>query len=606
MALPLLCFSQQGKVLHGQIFYQEDQKPVPNALVSITNAPDYHTMTDTKGEFIFNITSDTTLPSLLKILITLPDNESFEFDTDKPNSFLKIPVPRKFSASITEVTHSNIIPEDTTTIIPKHHEETPKLTSPGKENKTNTEGLSDNSKKNIIQSSDNQADMGSNITQGPDANEDLTPLTEDISDIRRDFEEITKKIELESQNIIKGSESIKKDVLRLWNRLKQKRNLSNAQRDTIRDFIKNLDNKIKEYSEANQSSQNNVISSLKDIKQLLDVQENQIRINRITIITLISIIFGLSLLSYIFYIINKRTQKQKEVLAQNYQKINQQKEEINQQKEEIQIQKDSISKKNKELEFAYTRIKDSVQYAERIQNAFLVNPQRLEYHFKDSFIFHVPKDIVSGDFYWHSYKDDLLLLAVIDCTGHGVPGALMTIMANDALNQIVNEKNILEPARILEELDNRVKSALGHKMMNEGEAQDGMDLMVAQFDFRNQQVTVSGAGSTLYFVRGRQIHQFKGSKFIIGRLQNNEPKVFHEEVIDLRGGEIIYLFSDGFQDQFGGDDDSKYLKTKFRDLLLEVSTKPLDQQYQRLQEEFERWKGDKPQTDDVLVLGLKL
>ncbi|MDX2304149.1 MAG: SpoIIE family protein phosphatase [Microscillaceae bacterium] len=603
--LPGICLGQKAQDIRGYLFYQDNQKPVVSALVSIVNMAGYETFTNKKGEFSFKLPKDVPASTVFKIQISLPDNEIFEFETLLKSSVLQVPIPHKLSS---DYLNENSTPEtpvkDTTMILPKYQSTNPQLNT----DKLKTAKTTDKDKISELQSQKlaNQADSNKYLTINTVENKNSIRPQEDISDLKKDFDAITRKIEIESQNIISGSENIKKDILQLWDKLKLKKNLSNQQRDTLRQYLKNLDKKIKDYTEANQSSQNNVLDAIQGLQKVLNVQESQIRINRITIITLTAIIFGLSLLSYIFYLINQRTQRQKKILAENIRKINQQNEEINQQQEEIKLQSDAIRLKNRELEFAYNQIKDSVQYAQRIQSAFLVNPQKLEYYFKDSFILHIPKDIVSGDFYWHSFKNDMLLIAVIDCTGHGVPGALMTIMANDALDQIVNEKNIIEPIQILEELDFRVQNALGEKMDDEGETKDGMDLMIARLDFKNQQISVSGAGSTMYYVRDQKIHQIKGSKYILGRRQNNEPKVFTEEIIYLKGEEIIYLFSDGFQDQFGGMDDSKYLKTRFRDFLHTISPLPLQTQKERLEKEFNRWKNEHPQTDDVLVLGLKL
>ncbi|TAF66964.1 MAG: hypothetical protein EAZ55_04660 [Cytophagales bacterium] len=279
-------------------------------------------------------------------------------------------------------------------------------------------------------------------------------------------------------------------------------------------------------------------------------------------------------------------------------------------KQEAEIQK----LKNVELRKAYEQIEaqtrniiDSIQYAKRIQDAILPPAQDIERYADNGFIFYEPKDIVSGDFYWLSKKNNKIIIAAVDCTGHGVPGAFMVVMANSLLNQIVNENDVEDPSLILQNLDQKVRDALHQQRNLDGDygTHDGMDLILISLDLQNGEVTFAGARNGLYLVRNGQLTEFRTSKYPIGSNQY-ENKTFEAQKIKLQKQDMLYLSTDGYQDQFGGQNKRKYMRKNFKQLLVNISQSPLSEQAKILKADFETWKNGHEQTDDVLVLGIRI
>lgn len=266
-----------------------------------------------------------------------------------------------------------------------------------------------------------------------------------------------------------------------------------------------------------------------------------------------------------------------------------------------------LKQKNQELEQAYTQITDSVNYAQRIQQAILKNPKEIAQHFKDLFIFFEPKDIVSGDFYWFSEvstpEGTQLILAAADCTGHGVPGAFMTIMGNDFLTEIVETQQITQPGKVLDELDKKITLTL-QSQERTNNAVEGMDIAIVSINQTKNIMQFAGAKNPLWRMRNGKVHQFKASSFSIG--SNTQHKAFENNLVEMIQGDVFYIFSDGFQDQFGGAHDRKYMKRSFREFLLQISAQSMEQQRKLLAEEFYHWKANQEQTDDVLVIGFQL
>lgn len=305
-----------------------------------------------------------------------------------------------------------------------------------------------------------------------------------------------------------------------------------------------------------------------------------------------------------------RTQ-QEEILSQS-ENLKQANEEIlavndslHEQKEEVQQTNNVLNQQKMELQKAYNHITDSVRYAERIQRAILGEAESIVNGFKDGFIFFKPRDIVSGDFYWYSEVDGKKIVIAADCTGHGVPGAFMTVMGNSMLHQIVNEQKTTCPSAILTELDKRITSTTNTKN-TERTIHDGMDVAIAVFDDAAGKVYFSGAKNPMIAVQNGELTVLKGSKFPIGSTQFKVEKQFDVQTLDVNKGDRFYLFSDGFQDQFGGLEDTKYLKKRFRGLIASHSFLPMNEQKEKLDSEFRHWKGQKSQTDDILVIGLEV
>ena len=247
-------------------------------------------------------------------------------------------------------------------------------------------------------------------------------------------------------------------------------------------------------------------------------------------------------------------------------------------------------------------ILDSLNYAANIQKSILGHKGSILKHFKDGFIIFKPKDIVSGDFYWFAEKDNKRIIAASDCTGHGVPAAFMTIMGNDILNEIVYEDNIFEPNKILQQLDLKIIDRLSNEKGLE--RQDGMDISILSIDDKNKKIQYAGAKSPLYIVKNDNIHTIKASNFPIGSHQYKKTKKYDLHEIPYNESDKFYLLSDGYQDQFGGPKNKKFLKKNLRELILKISPLPMQQQRTKLEEEFANWKKTDDQTDDVLIIGV--
>ncbi|MEC7814188.1 MAG: SpoIIE family protein phosphatase [Bacteroidota bacterium] len=249
-------------------------------------------------------------------------------------------------------------------------------------------------------------------------------------------------------------------------------------------------------------------------------------------------------------------------------------------------------------------ILDSLNYAASIQMAVFGSKSQILKHFKEGFILFKPKDIVSGDFYWFGSVEDEKIVVSADCTGHGVPAALMTIMGNDLLNEIVLQDKIIHPDKILEELDRKIINGLSNE--NGVERQDGMDMSIVTINAKKQRIYFAGAKNPLYIIYKNEIDTIKGSFFPIGSNQYNTKKQFDLHEIRYKKETKIYLFSDGFQDQFGGKLGKKFMKKRFRELIFETRGESMQEQRKILVNEFYDWKKEEDQTDDVIVIGLLL
>jgi len=259
------------------------------------------------------------------------------------------------------------------------------------------------------------------------------------------------------------------------------------------------------------------------------------------------------------------------------------------------------------LSMQNAQIMDSINYAKRIQDAILPSEELIKSYFPDSFIYFKPRDIVSGDFYWFSVQDDKLFLATVDCTGHGVPGAFMSLIGNSLLNHIVNEKGIYKPSEILKELNNGVHMALSQSKSENDEREDGMDLSICRFDKETGEIQIACANHTALFLRNEEILEVEGDEISIGdTFSKNKSIEFTNHVLPIHENTIMYLFSDGYPDQIGGPKNKKFLVDKFKMFLKENKNEAMNLQFDKLNENFKQWKGGNKQTDDILVMGIRL
>mgnify|MGYP005824724601 CR=1 FL=1 len=267
-----------------------------------------------------------------------------------------------------------------------------------------------------------------------------------------------------------------------------------------------------------------------------------------------------------------------------------------------------INRKNDKLERAYVvveeknkEILDSITYAKRIQNAILPTSKLVKEYLPNSFILYKPKDIVAGDFYWLEHKEGKLLFAAADCTGHGVPGALVSVFCNNGLNRSVREYGLTDPGKIL---DKTREIVISEFEKSEEEVKDGMDISICSLDLSSNNLLWSGANNPLWIIRKDELLEIKPDKQPIGVIDNPTPFTTHQ--ISLQKGDNIYIFTDGFQDQFGGDKGKKYKPANFKNLLLSISNKSMEQQRAIIDDTFNNWKGNLDQLDDVCIIGVKV
>lgn len=270
---------------------------------------------------------------------------------------------------------------------------------------------------------------------------------------------------------------------------------------------------------------------------------------------------------------------------------------------EKEISLEVLTMQKVELESREKNITDSLHYAQRIQEALLPSEDYFRKHFKDSFIFFRPKDIVSGDFYWIGDKDDRIYVIAADCTGHGVPGALMSMIGLEIIEKTIIEENILIPSAILSVLDKGLEKTFSRGKNIGTIIRDGMDIGICCIDIRQRRVEFSGAFIPLYLIRENSLMEFKGDKIIIG--MNPSGNRYTDHTIDLKDDDIFYLFSDGYADQFGGSDNKKFMYRRFRYLLTTIHRFPVEDQKSVLEENIRTWMGKAHQLDDMMVIGFR-
>jgi len=230
-----------------------------------------------------------------------------------------------------------------------------------------------------------------------------------------------------------------------------------------------------------------------------------------------------------------------------------------------------------------------------------VKTKKVKGYIPDSFILYQPKDIVAGDFYWMEGVNNLIIFAAADCTGHGVPGAMVSVVCHNAMNRAVREFMLIEPDEILNKTRDIVVETFEK---SDEDVRDGMDVALCTINTESNKLSFSGANNGLYFIRNGELLQIKPDKQPIGKYDDSKPFTKHE--MDLEKGDVIYTFSDGYADQFGGTKGKKFMYRPFRELLLSIHTKPMSEQHDLLMNAFEEWRGKMEQIDDVCVIGVRI
>lgn len=282
--------------------------------------------------------------------------------------------------------------------------------------------------------------------------------------------------------------------------------------------------------------------------------------------------------------------------------------ELREEKEKVEVINKEVIQQKGEIEHKNNEILDSIKYAKNIQEALLPSLEETEKALNDCFILYLPKDIVSGDFFWHSEHNNKQFIAAADCTGHGVPGAFMSIVGNNLLHEIINQRDISNPGEILLELHKGVKIALNQNHA-ENERRDGMDIALCAINKNTNSLEFSGANRPLWIFRkdkGYELEIIKPNKFPIGGLEFEEKREYASHHISFSKGDTLYIFSDGFADQFGGPKGKKFMLSNMQKLLRDNIENPLEVQKEKITEAFKSWKDSLEQIDDVLVIGIKL
>jgi len=316
------------------------------------------------------------------------------------------------------------------------------------------------------------------------------------------------------------------------------------------------------------------------------------------------ILLVIGVLSVIFLVVVIRERKlihDKKVLEL---KVKARTREIEMQKEQIEGQKNKIEKQRDEIAFRKQEITDSISYGKRIQSAVLPPTGTLDKLLPGYFIFYQPRDIVSGDFYWILEKNGKVAVAVVDCTGHGVPGAFMSFLGYSILTEIGNSDPLSNAGKILDQLRLKLKAAL-HQTSENQETEDGMDMALCILDFKEKSCRFAGAYNSLYLVRDQIRKVFPGDKMPIGmHMFDDQPFTNHK--LTLEKGDMLYMFTDGYADQFGGPRGKKFKIEPFHDLILQISKLDIKEQEKRLDEKLREWMGDADQVDDILVMGIRV
>ncbi|WP_086047769.1 SpoIIE family protein phosphatase [Hugenholtzia roseola] len=305
-----------------------------------------------------------------------------------------------------------------------------------------------------------------------------------------------------------------------------------------------------------------------------------------------------------------------ERIETKYAQINEQKIEIELQRDQIEMQNSALNEAFNEIEKQNKAITASINYAERIQRSTLPDHEIFNQYFPKSFVLYKPRDIVSGDFYWfdevEKENEKYLVIAVGDCTGHGVPGGFMSMLGNNLLTTIVSLASITDPMEILKEINDDIRKML-HQDSQVENSRDGMELSLCTINLKTKQLFYAGAGRPLYLFREGQFIECKGDRASLGgvtaiqRKKNTIGELnLQVHQFYLQENDVIYLFSDGYKDQFGGEDGRVYSSKRFKNLLYKIHQKPMEKQRELLAQELENWKDGRKQTDDIVVLGFKV
>ncbi|TAE19903.1 MAG: hypothetical protein EAZ95_00705 [Bacteroidetes bacterium] len=450
-------------------------------------------------------------------------------------------------------------------------------------------------------------------------------------DFLAEFSKITANLLDDRQEQQKRAKRLKTEVANLTEKLRNAKNIPAKEREDLIRYMTLMEDtfsdndslfsiyqaeskaeiaKMQRIIQQKDSLRNVAENKTKQVEQEKDRIEAEKKYNelqfqtRIFIFSIIVVV--LVALVFLFFFYNRIIKRQRDQLQIIGNKLAEKVEEVNQQKEEILTQRDDLEQKSKQLEYAYGQMTSSIVSAERIQNAILDSPKELLARFADGFVLYYPRDIVSGDFYWCTQKDENILVGVIDCTGHGVPGAFMTMLGHSLLNYIINDQGVTHPNEVLTLLDKQV-----HQSLHQNSREDnyvGMDMALLCLDYKQKLVHFAGAKHYILRMSQGELTELKGAKFPIGITRFTKNGNFEEQTFPLVSGDCFYFQSDGLTDQIAEIEGKrkKFTKKRYLDFILAHYELPFAKQQKALEEDFATWKGDNMQTDDITVVGIKI
>lgn len=302
---------------------------------------------------------------------------------------------------------------------------------------------------------------------------------------------------------------------------------------------------------------------------------------------------------------NEKLNLEKEKLEGDKKKLDEKVKKLWQTSTAIHKEKERINELKLEIEHKHQEILDSVNYARRIQRALLPSLKLLKENLPEHFLFFQPKDIVSGDFYWASKLiNNVFSIVIADSTGHGVPGAIMSILNISCLNEAIGAQNLSKPNEILDYTRSRIMEHMANDGSEEG-GKDGMDAVICNFDFNTKKLQFAAANNPLWLIRKNELIEYKADKMPVGKAMGQiKPFTLHD--VELLSGDLVLMITDGFADQFGGPKGKKFMYKPLKELLLDVNNAPLSDIKNHLKTSFDSWKGNAEQVDDVLIFGLRI
>jgi serine phosphatase RsbU (regulator of sigma subunit) len=377
--------------------------------------------------------------------------------------------------------------------------------------------------------------------------------------------------------------------------------------DEKESIFKELQNEALKNISNTQTELNNV-TEIKDLQQEKFLAQEETLSQRTWFFSIIIVL--ILTLTLILYFNNRRNHRANLKLLEQQKVIEEKNKALEGQQLKISEQNTSIQRKNQTLETTFQEIerknKDitaSINYAKRIQESMLSRDKNFIDVLPEYFVFYRPRDIVSGDFYWFAYRENKTFVAAVDCTGHGVPGAIMSMLGDSYLNQIINLQGITKPDLILAELHKSIQIALNQENNNN---QDGMDVALCVIDRENKVLEYSGASRELFIIQEDEYRAVESTKLPIGGFQKDRPREFETLTFNLNKPTWVYIYSDGFQDQFGGPRGRKFAKSRLHKTLYSIYKHPMNKQKELLERTLEDWMGQNRQMDDIMIVGLKL